>query len=229
MNDISSYLDSTNLSHTATKDEIKQLANDAMEYGFEGICIAPCWVVFAKQYLMRNGGQNVKVVTVPNWSLGGGLEQLEGIADLACDVADEVDYIWNCYNFSDLKDWDKTKEELATIRKKVKGTLKIIIEAYYLRKSDEKLHQLGLAKVFKQACKLVNESKADWIKTDSGLFKRPDFDSLAEDCKYIVKYSKIPVKAAGGIRTKPDAVKLIELGVKRLGTSNAVKIATSDL
>ena len=130
-----------------------------------------------------------------------------------------------------MKDWEKTKKELKTIREKVKGELKIIIEAKYLRIMDEKLHNLGMKKVIKQACDLVNASGAEWIKTDSGLFKREDFDSLYEDCKYMLKYSKkgIKVKAAGGISNKLQAKQLIELGVSRLGTSKAIEIVMSDL
>ena len=93
---------------------------------------------------------------------------------------------------------------------------------------DEKMYKVGIKRVLKEACNLVNRSGADYIKTDSGLFKRPDFDSLIEDCKILKKYSRLPIKAAGGIKSKYQAEELIKLGVKRIGTSRAVDIVTSD-
>jgi deoxyribose-phosphate aldolase len=228
MKDIAQYIDSTNLSHQATRDEINKLIDDAIQYNFAGICISPVWTIYAKNRLERLGA-NTKLITVPNWQLGGGLLQNIGIADDVCRYCDEIDYVWNCYEYSDLKAWDRIEEELKIMREKTKGKLKIIIEAYYLRKMDNNVYKLGLKRVFKEACKLVNKSGADWIKTDSGLFKRPDFDSLVEDCKLILKYSKLPCKAAGGIKTREQAEKLIKLGVKRIGTSNAVKIVTGEV
>ncbi|GAF87823.1 unnamed protein product, partial [marine sediment metagenome] len=157
-----------------------------------------------------------------------GLDNCDGIWEDVCKNCDEIDYIWNVVHFGDLKDWKKTKEELKVIREKTKGKLKIIIEAYYLRRMDEKMYKVGLKRILKEACNLVNKSGADYIKTDSGLFKRPDFDSLVEDCKILKRYSRLSIKAAGGIRNKFQAEELIKLGVKRIGTSNAVEIVTSD-
>lgn len=225
MRELSTYLDSTNLSNKATRKEINQIINDAAQYNFAGICIAPCWVPYAKTRMERCGVKGISLVTVPNWVLGGGLAQCEGITDLVCNIANEIDYIWNPYNYSDLKDWDKVAKELEIARKLVKGKLKIIVEAYYLRKMDENVYKLGLKRVFKQACKLVRDSGADYIKTDSGLFARPDFDTLLEDVRIIKKYAKnLKVKASGGIRTREQVEELIKLGADRIGTSKAIEI-----
>jgi len=229
MNNLAQYLDSTNLNPQATRGQINKLVDDAIQYRFAGLCIAPCWVNYVQNRLKNAGVTYIQVVTVPNWKMGGGLEQFSGVGDTCCETCDEVDYIWNAYEFGDLKVWDRTEKELAKVRAMTKGKLKIIIEAYYLRVADEKIHHQGMKAVIKNACDLVNKSGADWIKTDSGLFKRPDFETLVQDCKLMVKYSKVPVKAAGGIRTKPQAQILVDLGVKRIGTSNAVAIVTSDI
>jgi len=158
--------------------------------------------------------------------MGGGIEQCEGISDLVCDICDEIDFIWNVYNYSDLKTWDRVEKELKIIREKTKGkVLKIIIEAYYLRRMDENVYHLGLNNVFKEACRLVRESGADFIKTDSGLYKRPDFETLVEDVKIIKKYSKgLQIKASGGVGTKEQAEQLIKVGADRIGTSKALEI-----
>jgi deoxyribose-phosphate aldolase len=229
MNDLAKYIDNTNLSPQATRKQIKHLVDDSIKYKFAGICVSPCWINYVQNRLKDAGVSDIEVVTVPNWKMGGGLEQFDGGGEDCCETCDGIDYIWNAYKFGDLKVWDKTKIELEEVRKLTKGKLKIIIEAYYLRVSDEKVYKQGMKSIIKNACDLVNKSGADWIKTDSGLFQRPDFDSLVEDCKLLVKYSKIPVKAAGGIKTKFEVQTLIDIGVKRIGTSNGVAIVTSDL
>ena len=229
--EIAKYLDYTNLSNKTTRDQIDKMVEECITYSFAGLCIAPCWTNYAISRLERLGNRETKVMTVPNWFMGGGLEQMEGITDSCCEICSEIDYIWNTYEFGELKDFDRTKKELKKVREMTKGTLKIIIEAYYLRVSDEKIHKQGMKRVIKNACDLVNKSGADYIKTDSGLFKRPDFDSLVEDCKLMVKYSKngVKVKAAGGINNLFQAKTLIDLGVERIGTSKAVEIVTSDV
>ena len=229
MKNIAQYIDSTNLNPTASRNEIKKIVDDAIEYNFAGVCITPGWATFAKKRLISKNATHIKVITVPNWKVGGGLDSCEGIWEDACESCDEIDYIWNIIHFGDLKDWEKIKKELKIIRGKTKGKLKIIIEAYYLRQMDEKMYKVGIRKIFKEACDLVNASGADYIKTDSGLFKRPDFDSLIEDCKILKKYSRLPIKAAGGIRNRFHATELIKLGVKRIGTSKAVDIVTNTI
>jgi len=227
--ELAQYLDYTDLSNRTTRNDMDKMVKESIKYGFAGLCIAPCWTAYVQQKLKRLGDKNIKIITVPNFMMGGGLEQMEGIADFCLETCNEIDYIWNTYEFSELKKWDNTKKELKKVREMTKGKLKIIIEAYHLRVSDEKIHKQGMKTVIKNACELVNESGADWIKTDSGLFKRPDFDTLVEDCKLMVKYSKngVKVKAAGGISTRFQVQTLVDLGVKRLGTSKAVKIVTS--
>jgi deoxyribose-phosphate aldolase len=223
--ELAKYLDYTNLSNKATRKEINQMIDDCIKYGFYGLCLSPCWILYAKNRLNKLQA-TTKLITVPNWFSGGGLEQCEGITDIVCDVCDEIDYIWHVYYYSDLKVFDRIEKELKIIREKTKGkTLKIIIEAYYLRKMDENVYKLGLNRVFKEACRLVKESGADYIKSDSGLFQRPDFETLVEDVKIIKKYSKgLKIKASGGIGTKEQVEQLIKLGIDRIGTSKALEI-----
>jgi len=223
--ELANYLDYTNLSNKATRKEINQMIDDCVKYNFVGFCIAPCWTLYARNRLTKLNA-TTKLVSVPNWVMGGGIEQCEDISDLVCDICDEIDFIWNIYHYSDLKAWDKVEKELKIIREKTKGkVLKVIIEAYYLRKMDENVYHLGLNNVFKEACRLVRESGADYIKSDSGLFKRPDFATLVEDIKIIKKYTKgLQIKASGGVKTKEQVEQLIKVGADRVGTSKALEI-----
>ena len=225
VSELAQYIDYTNLKDTATRKDINKLIDDAIKYNFYSICISPVWILYANNRLKRLGA-TTKLVSVPNWYLGGGLLQCTGILDIVCNICDEIDYIYGVYNYSDLKAWDRVEKELKIIREKTKGkVLKIIIEAYYLRRMDENVYHLGLNNVFKEACRLFRENNIDYIKSDSGLYKRPDFETLVEDVKIIKKYSKgLQIKASGGIETKEQVEQLIKLGVDRIGTSKALEI-----
>ena len=45
------YIDYTNLKANATKEDIKNLCNEAMEYHFASVCVNPCYVELAKELL----------------------------------------------------------------------------------------------------------------------------------------------------------------------------------
>ena len=65
MKEIMSKVDHTLLSQTATLDDIKQICDDAVLYGTASVCIPPCYVSFAKEYL--NGRTAVcTVIGFPN-------------------------------------------------------------------------------------------------------------------------------------------------------------------
>ena len=233
MNDLAKYIDHTNLKAISRK-EFDQLIRDAKQYKFAGLCIEPGWVVLAKQKLQ---GTETKVVTVPNWSKGGGLTRLSGVTDMICKSADEVDYIWDIVNFANAKDYDKSALEIAKMREVTKGTLKIIIECSYLRMVCVR-DKLDYTDMLKKACEIVNKSGADWIKTDSGLFPRitvkemspgvtmevPPMEMLYNDIAIMKAYSEKPIKASAGIKTKFEVDELLKLGAQRIGSSNGVAI-----
>ena len=214
--ELAQYIDHTNLHEETTRKQINQMIEEAKKYGFYSLCIAPCWTNYAQNKLK---GTDIKVGTVPNWKLGGGLHHRVGFAEHLLNTCDYIDYIWDIYKFCDLKDWDSIKKELDLIRKYTKGELKIIIEAYYIHIRGDFVNP------FKKACQMVKDCGAEYIKTDSGLFKRKEFDTLIEDAKLMKKYSKgLKLKVAGGIRTAEQCLKLIKLGADRIGTSAGVKI-----
>jgi deoxyribose-phosphate aldolase len=90
--------------------------------------------------------------------------------------------------------------------------LKVIIETCYL--TEEEIIKMT---------EICNKEKVDFIKTSTGFGIR---GANTRDIEIINKYKSdyLKIKASGGIKNKDDAEKYIELGVSRIGTSNAVKI-----
>lgn len=211
-NDIFKYVDHTKLSATATADEIITLCGEAVKYGTASVCIPPCYIELAKKEY-----PSLNICTVIGFPLGYCTTETKVFEtkDAVSKGADEIDMVINVGLVKN-KQYDKVLEEIKAVKEACGGKLlKVIIEACYLT-DDEKI----------MLCKLVTEAKAEYIKTSTGFGTG---GATAEDI-IIFKNNigeNVKMKAAGGIRTKEDMEKFIELGCSRIGTSGAVK-ALSD-
>ena len=202
--------DHTLLLQTATWDEIRAICDDGMKYQTASVCIPPCYVKQAKEYV----GNRLAICTVIGFPNGDSTTAVKCFetAEALREGADEIDMV---IHVGDLKagNDDKILEEIRAI-KNVCGDkiLKVIIETCLLNE-DEKLRM----------CRIVTESGADYIKTSTGFSTagatREDVALMRANVGEHVK-----VKAAGGIASLQDAEDFINLGADRLGTSRVVKI-----
>lgn len=207
---ILSMVDHTLLLQTSTWDEIRALCDDAICYGTASVCIPPCYVKKAKEYV---GGQ-MKICTVigfPNGNHTTATKVFETI-DAVNNGADEIDMVINV-GMLRAKDYDYVLNEIREIKDACgEKILKVIIETCLLTE-EEKI----------KMCEIVTESGADFIKTSTGFSTGgATFDDIVLFAKHVGKNVKI--KAAGGISSMEDAERFIELGASRLGTSRIVKI-----
>ena len=206
---LAKYIDHTILKAVATKQDVTKLCAEAAQYGFASVCVNPFWVSLCADLLKGSG---VKVCTVIGFPLGANASKVKAFeAELAIkEGADEVDMV---INIGALKSgmFDVVKEDIAAVRESSKGkTLKVIIETSYLTEEEKKT-----------VCKICAECGVDFVKTSTGF---SDAGAKAEDVKLMAEASGLAVKASGGIRSKEDALKMIEAGASRLGTSAGVKI-----
>lgn len=210
LSEILSRCDHTLLRTDAGSAEIRQLCDEAVKYGCASVCIPPCHVPGAKKYLAGR----VPVCTVigfPNGYMTTAAKAFEA-ADAVAKGADEVDMVINLAMVKD-GDWDAVAEDIAAVRRATEGhILKVIIECCLLT-DDEK----------RRLCRIVSDSGADFIKTSTGFSTAgatfADIELFARCCA-----GRCKIKAAGGISTLDDAVRFIELGADRLGTSRMVKL-----
>lgn len=203
-------LDHTLLKQTATWEQIKKICDDGMEYQTASVCIPPCFVKQAKEYVK----DKVAVCTVigfPNGNMTTASKVFE-TKDAVQNGADEIDMV---INIGDVKagDYDKVLEEIKAIKEACQGRiLKVIIETCLLSE-DEKVRM----------CQVVTESGADYIKTSTGFSTGgATFEDVALMRKHVGTHVK--VKAAGGISSVADGEKFIELGADRLGTSRLIAL-----
>lgn len=214
--ELNKYIEHTLLKQDATKTEIIKLLDEAKKYNFLGVCVNPSFVKFAKQYLKDTA---IKVVTVIGFPLGQTTKEakvLETI-DAVKNGADEIDMVLNCGKLKD-GEYDYIVSEISDIKTACQGkNLKVILETDLLSKEE-----------IETACKLCVKGGADLVKTSTGFVKN-GVGAKAEDVKLMydtVNSSGLGVKASGGIRDKETAIKMINAGATRLGTSSGVKICS---
>lgn len=210
LQEILSKVDHTLLSQTATFNDIKKICDDAIKYEVASVCIPPCYVLPAKEYV----GSKMKICTVigfPNGYNDTETKKFETQSALSSG-ADEIDMVINIGALKDKK-YDYILKEILEIKRLCdKKILKVIIETCLLTE-EEKI----------KMCEIVSRSGADFIKTSTGFAASgATFDDikLFRECVS----PNVKIKAAGGIKTLEDAEKFINLGASRLGTSRIVKI-----
>ena len=115
-------------------------------------------------------------------------------------------------------DFDYIVNEISAIKTAAQGhVLKVILETDLLTQAE-----------IKRASELCIQGGADFVKTSTGFVKN-GVGAKVEDVKLMyetVHSAGLGVKASGGIRDKEAALKMIEAGATRLGTSSGVKICT---
>lgn len=214
MESMNKYVEHTLLKQDATQKELIMLFDEAIQNNFLGVCINPCNVKFAKDYLKNS---DIKIVTVVGFPLGASKSESKAYeAKIAIeDGADEIDMVINVGLIKD-KNFKAVQEDIETVKKACRDKkLKVILETDLLN-SDE----------IEQACKLCISAKADFVKTSTGFVKN-GVGAKAEDVELMYKTVSpygLEVKASAGIRDKQKAIDMINAGATRLGTSSGVEI-----
>lgn len=214
MENLNKHIEHTLLKQDAKLEDFIKLFNEAKAHKFLGVCINPAYVKLAKENLKDN---DVKVVTVIGFPLGANRSDVKAFeaSKAVEDGADEIDMVINVTAIKN-KDYDFVVNDIKAVKVACKDKpLKVILETDLLEKDE-----------IKKACELCVEAKADLVKTSTG-FVKGGVGAKAEDVKLMyetVSPYGLKVKASGGIRDKETAVKMIEAGAERLGTSSGVKI-----
>jgi deoxyribose-phosphate aldolase len=207
---IASKIEHTLLKPDANERDIEKLCNEGINFKFYGICIQPYWVKFSKGIVK----EKIKVITVCGFPDGLNLTDIklkEAIISIE-NGADEIDMVVNLGAFKS-GDYKYVSEEIKMIKEGIgKKILKVIIETPLLNNEE-----------IKRLSKIVEESGADFVKTGTGRNGSVKID----DIEVIKNSCSLPIKAAGGIRTKEFAFELISRGVSRIGTSSGVQILNS--
>ena len=210
LKEILTHCDHTLLKQESTWEQIKEICDDGMRYHCASVCIPPCYVRRANEYV----GDRLKICTVigfPNGYSTPAVKAMEA-ENAVRHGADEIDMVINIGWVKD-KRWDRLLEEIQEVKAACRGRiLKVIIETCSFTE-EEKI----------SLCRVVSMSGADFIKTSTGFASG---GAAVEDVKLLREHVSpdVRVKAAGGIRTFEQAQAMLEAGADRIGASALVSL-----
>ena len=207
------YLDQTLLRVDVKESDIQELCARSKELNIYGVCIPPFYTNLARKLLDES---NTKVVTVVGFPFGytNITSKAEATKKVISDGADEVDLVMNISaflseNYSQVADEVESVHTLCNMNDRV---LKVIIETALLDKSQ-------IAK----ACEICVEKEVDFVKTSTGFNGGGATLEVVGFMRSILP-DGTKIKASGGIKTRDMAVKMIEAGANRIGTSSGFEI-----
>lgn len=211
MNSLASYIDHTLLKPEATLAQVEMICREAKTHHFATVCINPVFVSKAVHLL---SGSGVAAITVVGFPLGATTTaqkvfETKNSIDLG---AQEIDMVipWGYLQSGD--DIYVGSDIEAVVKAAGKIPVKVIIESAAL--TDDQIIS---------ACQLSVKAGAAFVKTSTG------FGPGGAKAEHVSLMRKtvgpgIGVKASGGIRSLEDAVRMIEAGASRIGTSASMAI-----
>lgn len=205
------YIDHTVLKAATTKEAVKAVCEEAIEYNFMSVCINPTHVAYAAELLKD---VESKVCTVIGFPLGANTPEVKAFETRNAieNGADEVDMVINVGAAKD-GNWELVERDIKAVVDAANGTLtKVIIETCYLT-DEEKV----------KACEISKKVGADFVKTSTGFGTG---GATKEDIELMRKTvgPDMGVKASGGVRSKEDFDTMVNAGATRIGASSGVLI-----
>lgn len=203
---VAARIQHTNVSPAANRDEMTQLCDEALEFGFDGVMVQPCWISFCRN---RLAAAPVKVCSAMAYPMGGGLtrSKVSELRDLVAEGAQEVDFMANI-GFLTSGEPAAFEAEIADLVAVSGGIpLKIMLELGALPRQ-----------YWSEAVRAAEAAGVAYVKNSSG------WGEGGKATVEIVKFLKdsatrAKVKASGGIRTLADAESILKAGASLIGTS----------
>ncbi len=208
--DIAKFIDHSILRPNHTLKDLEVEINKCMELGVYGVCVNPFWVRKAVEF----SENRLVVCCVVSFPFGLDTKEQKLLQALKAleDGARELDVV---INISALKSGmhKYVEEELKAIARNTEGVIrKVIIETAYLNQEEKRF-----------IVELIADTGMEFVKTSTGYAPT---GAVEEDIRLIRDWVKgrLKVKASGGIRTREQVLRFLELGVERIGTSSTFEI-----
>jgi deoxyribose-phosphate aldolase len=240
---IKQYLDSTylktpaqaGLSVVENTEIVKKFIQEAIDESFKLIMIRPDMVSLAKKMIAK-ANSKVLIGTVIGFHEGTNLlqEKLDEANKAITDGADDLDFVCN-YEAFKKGEIDLVKNEILQATKlglQHHKTVKWIIEVAALN-SDQIIQISALIKNVVMSNFNEDYYNSVFVKSSTGFYKTennlPNGATVSSIIMMLENCSPLPVKAAGGVKSYDEAIEMIRLGVKRIGTSSAKAIANEEI
>jgi len=235
---IADFLDSTylktpeqsGLSEAETLEKVISLARESAENGIFAVMIRPEYISEVKKFL-ADKNSDLKIGTVIGFHEGISSveEKLSEAGKAIEDGADELDFVINYSEY--------LRGNTVLVKTEFLKCTKLCLQYHKVAKwiiEIAALNDSQIADLTKSISTWAEENFDDndlsaiFVKSSTGFFETEDGrpnGATFEGIKIMLDNAgKLPVKAAGGVRNHADAVKMIGLGVKRIGTSSALAL-----
>jgi deoxyribose-phosphate aldolase len=208
---LAGMIDHSLLKPQSTRTELKKLCTEAIQYEFKTICINPIHVADAVTFLKGSRVLVCSVVGFPFGTHSAGVNATETTEVIKLG-AREIDMVIRLGALKEGRNHEVVEDIRAVVEAASGFPVKVILETCYLTEEEKT-----------RGCKLAVEAGASFVKTSTGFGAD---GATVKDVNLMRKVvgEDVGVKAAGGIRTLSDALKMIEAGANRLGTSGSVTI-----
>lgn len=211
---LAKYIDHTLLKADATPEQIKKLCAEAEEYQFASVCVNSCYARLAHECLR---GRGVAVCCVVGFPLGA-MSPRAMAYEARCAAEDGASEIDMVLPIGALKSGDDetVRETIGAVVEAVTGRaiVKVIIEACLLTDAEKV-----------RACQLAESVGAAFVKTSTGFSSGGATEHDVALMRKSVS-SAVQVKAAGGIRDRETALRMIAAGADRIGASAGIQIVS---
>lgn len=215
-------IEHTLLAPEATPEQIDALCEEAIRFGFHGVCVNPVYVQRAAMRIescsSAGDGRRPVVVSVVGFPLGASTSatKADEAARAMDDGAMEIDMVAQIGTLI-TGDCDAVRTDIEAVARAVHrragAVLKVILEVGALTEEQVIL-----------GCRCSAEGEADFVKTSTGMHRCGG--ATVAQVQTLYRYaSPMGVKAAGGIRTAAQVRALWHAGAVRIGTSCGVAIA----
>jgi deoxyribose-phosphate aldolase len=218
LKDIAKMIDHSLLHPAMTDAEIKAGCELAKKYDVATACVKPYAISMAGEILKESQVDVCAVIGFPHGNSTINIKVNEAVA-AARAGAPEIDMVVNIGKVLG-EDWEYVSEEIKAINEAVvaeKSILKVIFENDYLQ--DKHIIKL---------CTVCSDIKVAFVKTSSGygFVKQPNGMYAYEGAtdrhlKLMAAHCAegVQIKAAGGVRTLDDLLRVRAIGVTRIGAS----------
>ena len=213
---LAKYIDHTLLKADATPEQIKKLCAEAEEYQFASVCVNSCYAKLAHECLR---GRGVAVCCVVGFPLGA-MSPRAMAYEARCAAEDGASEIDMVLPIGALKSGDDetVRETIGAVVEAVTGRaiVKVILEACLLTDAEKV-----------RACQLAESVGAAFVKTSTGFSSGGATEHDVALMRKSVS-SAVQVKAAGGIRDRETALRMIAAGADRIGASAGIQIVSEE-
>jgi len=220
--EIAKMIDHSILHPTMTDEILERECEVAKKYDVASVCVKPYAVEKAKTLLE---GSDVAVGCVIGFPHGNSTIKVKVFeAEMACkDGAVEIDMVVNIGKALG-GDWDYIEQEIKAVTDvchQNNAIVKVIFETDFITKKEDKI----------KLCEICTKVGADYVKTSTGygFVKQADGSynytgATMADLLLMRNNSgpNVQVKAAGGVRTLDELLKVKETGTTRVGATATI-------